>query len=271
MALINIQLKKNIGYLIVYLVFFITRKLLCIIIEYQFQIRPSDFIFLYLMVIGEIMGGLLIYLYQYNSKRKSQKIKYFRINLIYNKKRAGDNKSKITLLIFLSSFFDIYHFTFCSIYFPINKFSECLDFRLSGIQTISAALIFIFLLKYKMKQHHKVSLIVLGAGLFLTFVIDVIFKKDNITIGEFFFVYFCTCFNGFCFSINNSVEKYLVDIDYMNPFQIFLFEGLFGILFSILVSISPSDPFNDIRIQFQKKETGRIILIIFLLFLYFIF
>ena len=57
----------------------------------------------------------------------------------------------------------------------------------------------------------------------------------------------------------------------MNPFQILLFEGLFGILFSIFSSITPRDPFNDIKIQFQKKETGRTILIIFLLFLYFIF
>ena len=122
-----------------------------------------------------------------------------------------------------------------------------------------------------MKKHNKVSLIVLGACLFLTIVIDAIFKKDNITIGEFFFAYFRICFNEFCFSINNSVEKYLVDIDYMNPFQILLFEGLFGILFSILASITPRDPFNDIKIQFQKKETGRTILIIFLLFLYFIF
>ena len=43
-----------------------------------------------------------------------------------------------------------------------------------------------------MKKHNKVSLIVLGACLFLTIVIDAIFKKDNITIGEFFlriFVY----------------------------------------------------------------------------------
>ena len=74
-----------------------------------------------------------------------------------------------------------------------------------------------------MKRHHKFSLISLGACLFLTIVIDAIFKKDNITIGQFFFVYFGICFNDFCFTINNSIEKYLVDIDYMNPFQILSF------------------------------------------------
>ena len=152
MALIKIQLKKNIGYLVVYLFFLLVRKILCIIITEKFQIKTSEFIFLYLMVFGEIMGGLLIYLYQYNSKRKSKKTKYFGINLIYNKKRAGDKKSKIALLICLSPFFDIYNFTFGSIYFPNNKFSGCPEYRLSGIQTISSALIFIYLLKYKMKK-----------------------------------------------------------------------------------------------------------------------
>ena len=127
MALIKIQLKKNIGYLVVYLFFLLVRKILCIIITEKFQIKTSEFIFLYLMVFGEIMGGLLIYLYQYNSKRKSKKTKYFGINLIYNKKRAGDKKSKIVLLICLSSFYDIYNFTFGSIYFPNNKVSEVLN------------------------------------------------------------------------------------------------------------------------------------------------
>ena len=86
MALIKIQLKKNIGYLVVYLFFLLVRKILCIIITEKFQIKTSEFIFLYLMVFGEIMGGLLIYLSQYNSKRKNKKTKYFGINLIYNKK-----------------------------------------------------------------------------------------------------------------------------------------------------------------------------------------
>ena len=110
-----------------YLFFLLVRKILCIIITEKFQIKTSEFIFLYLMVFGEIMGGLLIYLYQYNSKRKSEKINYFGINLIYNKKRAGDKKSKIVLLICLSSFYDIYNFTFGSIYFPNNKVSEVLN------------------------------------------------------------------------------------------------------------------------------------------------
>ena len=54
-------------------------------IKEYFEIKPSEFIFLYLMVLGEIFGGLLIYFYQYNSNRNRKKIKYFGINLILKK------------------------------------------------------------------------------------------------------------------------------------------------------------------------------------------
>ena len=105
--MIKIQLKKNFGYLVVYFFGWLIRSIICIIIEEKFQIKTSDFIFLYLMVLGEIFGGLLIYVYQYNSKRKSGKIKYFGINLIYNQSRPGDNKFKIAFLIFLIILFQI--------------------------------------------------------------------------------------------------------------------------------------------------------------------
>ena len=275
MALIKIQLKKNICYMVVYFFGLLIRKILCIIIKEYFEIKPSEFIFLYLMVLGEIFGGLLIYLYQYNSNRNRKKTKYFGINLIYNKKeRDGDGKIKIVILIILASFFDMYNYTFGTMYFPYKAFSDCIDFRLSSTQTISSSLIFIYVLKYKMKRHHKFSLISLGACLFLTIVIDAIFKKDNITIGQFCFVYFGICFNDFCFTINNSIEKYLVDIDYMNPFQILSFQGICGVIFSILASIGHGALFSDI-INFYNKckendNIGRFILLIFLLFLYFI-
>ena len=83
-------------------------------------------------------------------------------------------------------------------------------------------------------------------------------------------MYFKIIFNDFCFCVNNSIEYYLVETDYMNPFQILTFEGLFAILLSILASIGHGNPFNDLVVQFKKITVGKIILLIFLLFLYFI-
>ena len=268
--MIKIQLKKNIGYLVIYFFSWLSRKTLCIIMEEKFQIKSSDFIFLYLMVLGEFFGGLLIFLYQYNSKIKKRTINYFGINLIYNKKKTGNSKFKIIILICLASFFDTYNYAFGTMFFTNKNFSDCVDLRLASSQTIASALIFIFILKYKMKRNHKVSLIILGSCLFLTIVIDLIFKKDNIDIKIFFFVYFKIIFNNFCFCVNNSIENYLVETDYMNPFQILTFEGLFAVILSIIASVGHGDPFNDLIIQFKKITVGQTILLIFLLFLYFI-
>ena len=55
----------------------------------------------------------------------------------------------------------------------------------------------------------------------------------------------------------------------MNPFQILLFEGLFGVIFSLIASINPNSRFKDI-IENNIKETGLLILLIFLLFIYFL-
>ena len=46
----------------------------------------------------------------------------------------------------------------------------------------------------------------------------------------------------------------------MNPFQILLFEGLFGVIFSLIASINPNSRFKDI-IENNIKETGRLILL----------
>ena len=67
-----------------------------IIIKENFDITLT-YIYLYLMILGEIMGGLLIFLYQYNSKRKRKEIKYFGLNLIYYKNIARDGNFKKAL------------------------------------------------------------------------------------------------------------------------------------------------------------------------------
>ena len=259
--------KKNIGYLIVYFFGSLLRKILCVIIKENFDITLT-YIYLYLMILGEIMGGLLIFLYQYNSKRKRKETKYFGLNLIYYKNIARDGNFKKALLICFASFFDILDYVYSNMYHP-SIFSECVDLRLSSTQTIASALIFIYAFKYKMKKHHKVSLIALGSCLCLSIIIDVIFKNKYISLKTFFFSYFVFIFSEICFSFNNCIEKYLFDVDYMNPFQILLFEGLFGVIFSLIASINPNSRFKDI-IENNIKETGRLILLIFLLFIYFL-
>ena len=72
------------------------------------------------------------------------------------------------------------------------------------------------------------------------------------------------------FKYNNCIEKYLVDTNYINPFKVLSFEGLFGIIFSILASLGNDDLFKEIIDKYKEKDLGEFILLIFLLFLSFI-
>ena len=71
------------------------------------------------------------------------------------------------------------------------------------------------------------------------------------------------------FSFNCCIEKYLVDVDFMNPFKLLMWEGIIIFILSILISIG-SDPFQELKDAFQDKNPGDIALIIFFIFLLFI-
>ena len=63
--MIKIKLRKNLAYLLAYYISWYVRKIVDIIIDKTFAIYPT-YVYLYLMVLGEILGGLSIFLYQYN-------------------------------------------------------------------------------------------------------------------------------------------------------------------------------------------------------------
>ena len=59
------------------------------------------------------------------------------------------------------------------------------------------------------------------------------------------------------------IEKYLLEYDYVNPFKMLFFEGLFGLLLTL--------PFLIKEANYQMKYNGNIILLIICLSFYFIF
>ena len=169
--MIKIRLRKNLLYLLVYYISWYARKILDIIIGQIFDIYPS-YIYLYLMVLGEIIGGLSLYLYQFTSWKKKKQTKYFGISLIHNRKRkiVRDKHTKRYLLILLASFFDFFEFIIGSLYVPIinPNISSTIEARLGYIQTIASSLICTYALEFKTKRHHKVSIIVMCSCLLLT-------------------------------------------------------------------------------------------------------
>ena len=268
--MIKLSLKKNLLYLLAFCISYYARKILSIIIDKAFKFN-DPYIFLYMMAFGEIIGGSAIYIYQMNYRRKKKDIKYFGIKIIQNKQyiNAGGSLKKI-LLLFLASFFDIYEFIIISFYVPkIGKFSPTLDLRLGCITTISSALICIYAFRFKNGKHHNFSLISLGICLFLTVILEIIFKGNDIPFGIFMLAVFLVFYYLISITFTDCIERYLAYYYFLNPFLILMIEGVFGLIMAILYSIK-SDPLKELFNQYDVNGLGKFILLIFLLILYLI-
>ena len=234
--MIKIKLRKNLLYLFAYYISWIINLILEEIIACSF------YIYLLLIIFGKILGGLIIYLYQYHLIKRNRQNKYFGINLIYNEKkvRVKDGKIKIGLLLFIASFFYVFRFIVDYQFVSYSANSPSIDNRLSSIQTISAALICTYSLGFEMKRHHKFSLIIISICLALIFIFEIIYKSDNINSNKFALYNLLIIYYYICETFSNCIEKYLVDINYINPFLILLLEGIFELILAIFYIL-----FND--------------------------
>ena len=265
--MIKIKLRKNLLYLLAYYISWYIRKINDMIFENIYHFYPS-YIFLYLMTLGEMFGGLIIYLYQYNSWRKKKQTKFFCVYIKGTK--IKDSIIKRCLLILFASYFDFMEFVTDYLHIPLfaPNASSTFNISLGFLTMVASSLINTYALGFKIVRHHKVSLIIISICLFLTFILELIYKQDNITIKNFLTARTLSCCSLIFVSFMDCIEKYLVHIDYINPFKILMLEGTFELIMTILLSINKA-PVNDIKEQYNKIEGNKFLLII-LLFNHFI-
>ena len=267
--MIKFKLRKNLLYLLVFFISYNVRNIVYLATVAKFEIQLG-FSYIYLMCLAEVIGGLILYLYQHFTKRKNKESKFFAINAIFKEKRVGDGLIKVCFLLFFASFFDFYQFIIDVYFVPLTgkKFSHSIDYRLSSSELISSALICTYALGFKIKKHHKASLIAISACLLLTLINDGIFINGG-NIGIFFSAYFLVFYYQIIFSFNCCIEKYLVDINFMNPFKILMCEGIIMFILSIFASIG-RDPFKELKDIFEQYKAGgvRALFIFFLILLF---
>ena len=228
--MIKIKLRRNLLYLFVYYITWIINVFLERIFEFH------EFIYLYLTIIGKIFGGLITYLYQYHFLKRNKQAKYFGINLIYNKgkTRTKDSKAKIGFLIFFASFFYVFKFMTIFQFAFYIRHSPSREFLLSSIQTVSSSLICTYALGFEMKKHHKVSLVVISLFLVLMFIVDIFITSKSMNFIQFFYFYLLIFYYHICETFSSCIEKYLVDINYLNPFLILMIEGIFELILATI-------------------------------------
>ena len=262
--MIKFNIKKISFYLLIYEISWI------IFLCFSIFIKDLFFINIYIKQIGQVIGGLSVYLYQYKAFYKNKHVKYFGLKLIHNK---ADIKSKnklfiILILIFFASFFDFlnvileYHFSI-----EINgKVSKFFTFRKGVLTTIVSSLLCSCFLNFKFGNHHKVSLIFMVVIFVINIILEIKFKTSNILMKPFLFELFLKVLRNVSISFIDCIDKYLYEADYMNPFKLLIYEGIIKLIFFIILNMWK----NVIKIEsltkfFAESNSGKICGLIFLL------
>ena len=219
----------------------------------------NSLIFTFLIFLGIFFAGLILYLYQKLFIEKKKKIKSQNFLLIeFTKIRnnlSKDSKKKIYFLLITSAIFDFIQF-FLSL--QLSKFitlSYSLEQRLRGTYTINTALFYYFALRFPIFKHQLFSLILIGICISFIIVTEFIFQEINIFLSysQLILALVIILIVQFISALEDSIEKYLIEYNQLDPFFILSFEGLFGFVFTLIYGL-----FNNILneiIQLRKNRT----------------
>ena len=264
--MIKIKLGKNLIYLFIYIISWIIRLVIRTVTK---EIYP-DFVYmvLYMYILGEIIGGLSIYLYQYRNSQKNKQTKLFNITLTTNKDimKYKDKNFKIIILVILAAIFDFFKniIEFYNTPKSNDKNKNNFYLRIGAVTTISSSLLCKYSINFKFGKHHKASLIFISSCLILEIILEIIFKPKEIFAGPFLFERFLTIFRLIIESFNDCTKKYLVEVNYIDPFKLIMYEGILELIFNIIFRLSK----NMINIQqigefFRNNSPGKICGLIF--------
>ena len=278
--MIKFELRRNLIYPFQYMIWNLIRRLLTMFISYRFDFKDS-LEYTPIMFLGEFFAGGIIYLYEKKvmMKKKETKDQYFMsIKLIKFEEDAtdyfipADKKIKIIFLIFFAAFFDCLDFLIESV--AIAKFkrvSASLCMRLYGFATIAASFTYVHTLKLPVYKHHKFSLSIIGICLIIVIVSEYLFQDIDLGMSylRLTMAIICTIISKGLISVEDSIEKYLFEYDYMDPFVVLIYEGLFGFLLTFFLFFL-KEYFDDFIKVYKKcyDSPWNFTLFIFLLILY---
>ena len=277
--MIKFELRRNLIYPLQYLIWTLARDFLTMFIKFLFNFTDS-YAYIPFMFLGEIfLGGLFhLYLKKIMPKKSDNKEQYFMaIKLIKNEEDDSDyfapldSKVKIIILIFFASVFDAISFLLDAVITPkFKSLSASLSMRLYGFATISASFTYVYALKLPLFRHHKFSLSVIGFCLIVVIISEYFFQTMDLTMNylKLTMAIVNIIISQILISCQDSIEKYLFEYNYMNPFVVLMYEGLFGFLLTFFFFFLP-EYFQDVN-KIYKNKDKNFALFIFLLIVYMI-
>ena len=264
--MIKFALRRNLRYPLQLLIWNTLRDIENILIKHFFKFKNLE-ISTQLMFLGELIAGLIFYLYNKIISAKDIGRKSSIFNLGINKAKnetAKDGQLKIFFLLFYAALLDLIQFSLFLHYDTFINISGSLEQRFRGIFTIDLALLYCYILKFPIYKHQKFSLIVIGVSVLIIFITEFCFQEFDIfcSFGQFIVVLILIFFMLIITSLGQIIEKYLIEVDKLSPFYILMIEGIFGIILSTVAIITTKAPERTKKMKENLSNTEFVFLII---------
>ena len=264
MKKIKFTTRPNMKYLVSLIVLSLIKDVLLSILNYIFSFGIALMIVL-VIFLGQFSAGGIAYLYQKKilKKKNSRSNAFMPITLIANDKiQIYDSKWKIYFLIFIAGFFDFADYALLlGLSSKMQSCSKSLAYRARGILIIFDALFYRFVLKLKISKHQRFSLYVISICIIITLIIEFFFQDFNIFLksGEFaliiLFIFIQILFNSFI----DSIEKYLIEYDYVNPMKILMIEGGVSFFMSFIYCfVNNNNPIPLVKKYYEVYRESKV-------------
>ena len=265
--------RHNLIYAMMFVIFNFLRKIDSIIMKNYIDFQGS-LLLTSVMFIADFISGLIIYIYNLKYLREKKISKFMGIELITAPSNiiAPDSNIKMILLLFMASYIDFTEYVLSSYYIPksYTDVSKSLEWRLKSIIICTSAFLSYFFLKFEIFKHQIITIIITLISLISVIITEIIvYTKEGEYESKYILkVLFLMLIDHIFNSGLDVIEKYLLEYDYMNPYQMLMFEGIFGFILSLLFSIS-HDPFNEFR-DISNESTSKFNWLIVCIIFYFL-
>ena len=274
--MIKIRTRHNLLYPLMFIIFNSSRKIVSIVMKNNFNLSGS-ILLTFIMFFADFISGLLVYIYHLKYLRRKRATKFMGIELIQAPSEITplDNDFKICLLLFFTSYLDFAEYILSSYYIPykFNKVSISLEWRLKSIIICASSIFSYFILNIPIFKHQKLSIITILFCLIIVIITEMIeyYDKQNQSEGSMYIIFVLILFiiNQNFSSGFDVIEKYLLEVDHINPFKLLMLEGLIGFILSLLFSIY-QNPFEEINKVKDKMPQKMPLLILFLILFFFL-
>ena len=212
----------------------------------------------------------ILLLKKFQKRKKNRIIRricYFFEKLIRlkNIKKKRDNWVKIIILIFFASFFDFEEFIILNdILSKFENLSISLNLRIAVFASFVTYLLCVYALNFSFRKHEKCSITCIMIFLVIELVIEIIFSTEHIKI---LLIILLNILNLTLYPFTDVIERYLAENNFSNPYGILSGEGIFVFIMTTFYSLY-NQTFEQIKQNHKDMDTKKLILLVFLLFLY---